>query len=176
MQQPVSKILVTGVSRSGKSYFAQALHEMGLLAIDLDNQYPEMFAWYSDEAGEKVEKPAIREESWFETHHYLIDVPKLSLFLEETKDCIIFAHAWNIWDCLPLFDKVYFLSVSEDELERRLDAKRSDHGNRSATDPKKIFMRQRHAQRLQEAKERGIQLINATLSPEKVYEILMSEK
>lgn len=174
MQQPSGQILITGASRAGKSYYAKAFKDMGLKAIDLENDIPGSLGWYNDITGEQVQKPLDRTPEWYHQNHFLINRAKLSSLLATEKDCIIFTHAWNILDCIPLFDRTYFLYVSPDELDRRLDIERDDHGNQKS-EAGKEFARKKHADRLVDIQKLGIPILDATLSPEEVYKILLQD-
>ena len=170
-QQPQGQILLFGPSRSGKSYLTNEFTKMGLLAIDLE-KVNNLIKWYSDKTGEMISKhKASTTPDWYKTHHFLINRKDTAEFLKAQPDCIILAHAWNILECLDLFDKIVYLYVPPEELDRRMQIIRSDHngdGNKSSI----AFMKQRHSERLKDAKRLGIPIIDATQTPEDIYKVI----
>jgi hypothetical protein len=163
------KTLVFGPSRSGKTYFSKAFKEMGLQAIDLEKD-TDLVKWRDDETGIVIAKPEKADAAWFAHNHFVIKAEELKDFLAAQGDIIVFVHCWNIMDpdILSQFDRLAYMSLSDEELERRLRIIRADHkgdGNPVAME----FFRHRHKERAAQAKQLGITFIDATLSPLEFY-------
>jgi hypothetical protein len=92
-------------------------------------------------------------------------------FIKKIDDVIVFAHFWNIMEVVQLFDRVVFMNVPDTELERRLTINRPDHAS-VGSDTEIQFFRERHALRRQQATDKNIPFIDATLSPLDFYEQL----
>ena len=167
MQTPKGKTLVIGPSRAGKSYFCKAFKAAGLHSVDLDVDTA-LIKWRSDKTGEPVERPGNTPHQWYASHHFLIIPGELKQYLAAQGDVIVFAHCWNIMDVLDLFDRVVYMSLPKEEMERRLAVSRPDHPL-EVSQAELDFFRKRHQERSRQARERNIPFIDATLTPEAFY-------
>jgi hypothetical protein len=168
MKQLPGAILMIGPSRAGKTYLAQAFLDMGLKAVDIQSE-PGILDWRNNATGEVVEKsPLGATKEWYRTHHFLMDREAMEQYLSAHRDSIVLAHSWNILDCIDLFDVAYFMEVPEAELRRRMMLHRSDHRQQQNLDQIE-FMLERHRERLADAKQLHIPILDVSQSPAEIY-------
>lgn len=161
------KTLVIGPSRAGKSYFSEALKAADLAVLDVEKDTP-LIKWRDDKTGEPVLKPLGADDIWLSKHHFTIKPEELGEFLDGQGDIIMFAHCWNIMDVIDQFDRVAYMSLSNEELERRLQLERPDHA--TVGSPEELeFFRKRHQERSEQARQQNITFIDATLPPNEFY-------
>lgn len=161
------KTLVIGPSRAGKSYFSEAFKAAGLHVVDTDKD-TDLIKWRNDFTGEQVEKPRDVDDEWLAANHFVIKAEELEQFLATQGNVIMFANCWNIMDVIGQFDRVAYMSLTPDEVERRLQIERADH-DEVGTPAELEFFRQRHRERSEQAKQKRITLIDATLPPTEFY-------
>lgn len=172
VHQPKGQILLFGPSFSGKSYLTNAFKKMGLKVYDLEKEGQYIY-WVNDETRKSVANPPKKKSSkWLSENHFLMDRQKVKEFLKEKSSCIVFAHSWDILECLDLFSKSYFMYVPPEELEKRMEMARSDHNQESKS--QLDFMHKRHKDRLDEVKRLGIPIIDVSQSPEIVLKSILS--
>lgn len=171
MEQLQGRILIIGPGRSGKSHLTDAWRRNGVNVIDAE-KVDGLIGWFNDESGERVTKlDYYRPQSWFTKNHFLMDRAAMSSYLEQHPNIIVFAHCWNIFDCLDLFDKAYFMYLDLEELDRRMRVKRADHPE-PETKQQREFMRERHISRLAEAKARGLPILDVLGDAPDIYKRL----
>ena len=161
------KTLIIGPSRSGKSYFSNALKNANLHIVDTDKDM-ELIKWRNDLSGEPVTRPLQPDTTWLAENHFIIKPEELKQFLSTQDDIIMFAHCWNIMEVTDQFDRVAYMSTPPDELERRLKVDRPDHVG-GGSPAESAFHRQRHQERGEEARQHNIAFIDTTLSPSEFY-------
>lgn len=161
------KTLVIGPSRAGKSFYSAAFKASGLHVIDADKD-TDLMGWHNDSTDERVKKPPGADDEWLATNHFTIKPIELEQFLATQGDVIVFAHCWNIMSIVDQFDRVAYMSLSPEELERRLVIDRPDHTS-VGSEAELEFFRKRHQNRSEQARERGISFIDATLTPDAFY-------
>ncbi|NCU30792.1 hypothetical protein EOL73_03555 [Candidatus Saccharibacteria bacterium] len=161
------KTLVIGPSRAGKSFYSEAFKVAGLAVLDVDKDTT-LIKWRDDITGEPVLKPQGANTTWLNGHHFTIKPKELTDFLSGQGDVIMFAHCWNIMDIVDLFDRVAYMELSPDELDRRLKLERSDHTAVGSPDELEFF-RKRHQVRSEQARQHNITFIDATLTPNEFY-------
>lgn len=165
--QPSGQILLFAPSYSGKTYLTQKFTQMGLLAFDLE-KLGTYVGWCNDSDGTFVkEAPVAKSDEWLATHHFLMNKNLVRRFLSDQKDCIVFAHAWNILECLDIFDYSIFMYLSEQALEERMKVTRNDHTIPS--EAQLLFMKKGHKDRYLDAKSLNIPIIDASKTPEEIY-------
>jgi hypothetical protein len=172
VEQLHTNILLFGPSRSGKTYLTDEFKNLGLNAFDAEAEG--LCQWTNDTTLEVVEYPLNPSKEWLSANHFRIAVGRLSLYIQQKEPVVIFAHAWNILDVIELFDKSYFMYVPPEELERRFLEVRNPEGVRR---PHALaFHRERHAERLSQAKERNLPILDMTLSAEQIYQHIMENQ
>jgi hypothetical protein len=165
------RILMIGPSRAGKSFLSAAFRQRGLPVVDVDAE-TDLIRWRSDATGQPVSMPQRASHQWFAAHHFLMDKPSLAEYLSSHPDILMFAHCWNIMDCLDFFDEVYLMYVPPEELERRMKLKRSDHTSHN-TKAQQEFMNARHQERQAQARALGIPFIDVAQDAEAILSRLM---
>ena len=169
----MTNILIFGPSRAGKTYLTGIFRQHDLPAFDIEKE-PGIIGWRNDDDGQLISrKPNPPTKEWLATHHFMMDRQAMARFLDEHPESIVFAHCWNIMKCLDLFDEVYFMYLSPEEIERRMRLKRDDH-KWQGSDVEVAFMKERHAQRLEEVDNLGIPKLDVSGSGEETYQAFLS--
>jgi shikimate kinase len=123
-------VYITGISGTGKSEVCKQLHDLGYWAFGTDEEG--ISAWY-DANGCLVDTPARdlwRTQEWQATHRWCYSRERLESLATRAVDTTIFVcgSAANENEVWPLFSKVIYLFLNnEEELQRRL-SERSDDG------------------------------------------------
>ncbi len=118
------KILITGMSGTGKSTLGKSLKNAGYTVHDIEN-IPGMFTTTDSRTGEILTK---WDTNNVEQIRYLIfacNKEKLSeLIAKEASDLSFYCGtATNILDIIPLFDKVILLQASPETIRHRLSTR-----------------------------------------------------
>lgn len=118
---------VTGVSGTGKTTITKELNQRGIIAIDQDSKEFRLCRWKHNE----TMKDACFEygigNEFLEANDWYCDVEKLKKILHENnKISFVCGVSANQNEYLDLFDKVFLLQCSPDELVKRIN-KREDH-------------------------------------------------
>jgi adenylate kinase family enzyme len=79
------KILITGVSGTGKSTIAKALRERGVYTVDFSDVRNLCF-WRDIQTKEKTRYSSVATHEWFDSHEYICDLPRLQEILNERED------------------------------------------------------------------------------------------
>lgn len=162
------KILVFGPSGSGKTYISQRLKARGVNAYD-DGDIKGLSAWY-DKHGKKVDAPRTAREAFDNHYSFLWSKRVLKNFLDKFSDVYVFGGSGNIFDVISLFDKVYFLKIDPQIQKQRILHSSSRETPQMDFDESGIVTWGDWLE--QEAGRRNIPFIDASLSPEEIYEIV----
>jgi len=161
------KVLVFGPSGSGKTYVSQALQKSGINAYD-DSDIRGLSAWY-DKQGNKIAAPGTADEALGNHYSFLWSRRFLEKFLNKFTDVYVFGGSGNIFDMLDLFDKVFFLKVEPQiQRERIINSPRPT----PLMDISKTGIVTWGDWLEQEAKNRNIPFINASLTPKEIFDII----
>ena len=122
------KILITGVSGTGKSTICKNLINLGYEASDIEN-IKGMFEMYHKDTKAVFEEFDNSIPHHIKSAEWICDIGKLKKLVESKKSGIAFycGVASNMDDLIPLFDKVIVLQPDPDVLNVRLK-------NREGTD------------------------------------------
>lgn len=163
------KILVIGASGSGKTYVSSKLKELGVNAVDAD-LIDGLSGWY-DGKGNEVKYPNDADQKFLDNHSFLWDREFLKNYLDKNPNIYLFGSSGNMFEVLDLFDKVYFLKVDSLLLKERLI-----HESRKNPMGRIEYQRENAVKWALEierkAKNSGIEFIDATLSPEQIFELI----
>jgi len=165
------KILVTGSSGAGKTYFAQEFKKMSINAFDSD-LIPNLDSWYYKE--EKVSAPEIIDKEFLDNHSFLWNRKVLEEFLQNHPDVIIFGMSGNAFEMRDLFDKVYFLKVPPKIINVRVQHE-SRENPMGKTEEQWTAVLEWGAMIEKEARKLGFEFIDGTLAPKELLNILGSK-
>lgn len=161
------KVLVFGPSGAGKTYVSQALKKQGIPAYD-DGDIEGLSAWY-DQQGKKVAAPKTAHEALENHYSFFWSKRILKHFLNQFSDVYVFGGSGNIFNVTHLFDKTFFLKV-----EPHVQKERILHSSRETPlldfDEKGLVIWGDWIE--QEAKKRYIPFIDATLTPNQIFDII----
>jgi hypothetical protein len=161
------KVLVFGPSGAGKTYVSQTLKKQGIPAYD-DGDIEGLSAWY-DKQGNKIAVPKTAHEALENHYSFLWSKRILKHFLNQFSDVYVFGGSGNIFNVTNLFDKTFFLKV-----EPNVQKQRILHSLRETPlldfDEKGLVIWGDWME--QEAKKRHIPFIDATLTPNEIFEII----
>ena len=161
-------VLVMGPSGVGKTHMTGYLREKGVNAVDADH-IPGLAGYFKN--GVEVECPPDADKEFLDNHEFLWRRDVLEKYLNNQDEVYVFGMSGNAFELLDLFDKVYFLTAPQKVLKDRLR-----HESRENPMGKTDFQLQNAlewaSEITEEAKRRGLPLIDATLPPEKIFEAL----
>jgi len=161
------KVLIFGPSGSGKTYTSQALRDSGINAWDADDIIG-LSAWY-DKHGQKVTEPKTAEEAINHRYSFLWSKSFLTRFLSRFSEVYVFGGSGNIWNMFDFFDRVYFLKVDVETQKNRILNAANRNSLLDFTENDLVIWGEWFEK---EAKKRNILFIDATLSPDEIYNII----
>lgn len=166
------KTLIFGPSGSGKTYITKELRKFNVNSIDAD-LVTGLCSWF-DKNGNKVTYQENADKEWLNNHSFLWDKNFLKQYLIKNPNTILLGVSENIFDMFDLFDKVYYLDISENKQDERLRHKSRDNPMGSTEYQRKnaIIWGQTLKQK---ARELGIKFIDATQTPEEIYKKIYTE-
>jgi len=161
------KVLIFGPSGSGKTYVSKAWKRKGINAYE-DGDIKNLSSWY-DKHNNKVATPRTAREALDNHYSFLWSKRVLRTFLAVHSDVYIFGGSGNVFDMTDLFDKTFFLKIN-----LSIQKERILHSSRETPlmdfDEDGIVIWGDWIE--QEAKKRNIPFIDATLSPDQIFEII----
>lgn len=127
-------IYITGSPGSGKTTIQKELTRRGHLAYDLDD--------YGGPHNKSTDKPAVmppageRSPEWFELHEWRINLGAIKELKSQAGDKEIFVCGVAASDeqILSLFDKVLYLSLTDELLRKRIAMRTMDNGDYGKND------------------------------------------
>ena len=126
------KILITGVSGTGKSTISKALKERGIISIDFSDVHG-MCCWKDLTTKEKVQYSPIESLDWFNNKNFFCDLNKLKEILDQHKNIVMTGVAGgSTMEYLPLFDKVILLQCSPEIFTHRMKTRIPIYGKTKA--------------------------------------------
>jgi len=105
------KVLITGISGTGKSTVAKALAEQEYKTIDVD-KVDGLCHWFHRETGVVVDYKAELNAEFVKSHAWLCDRKKLEQLISSNKTVLVFGMADNFNELEELFDKTILLQCS----------------------------------------------------------------
>lgn len=118
---------VTGVSGTGKTTITKELNKRGFFAIDQDSKELKLCSWKHNETMEEARFEYGIGKEFLEANDWYCDIEKLKRILNENRNItFVCGVSANQNEYLNIFDKVFLLRCSPEELVKRID-KREDH-------------------------------------------------
>jgi thymidylate kinase len=119
----VSLIFITGISGSGKTTVKDALIRRGYAAYDTDENG--LTAWTHKQSGRPAEaKPTIQygTPKWYATYQWTLQAGKVREKAKHARGELVFMCGvpGNWPDAMPMFDKIFCLSLDDKALRHRL--------------------------------------------------------
>lgn len=168
-KQGSRRVLIMGPPASGKSYLVEYFKSRGKDAYDGDN-----FAHWIDESGNAKE---LTRAEWKNPigMKWVWNVAKLKTLINEHKELYFFGSAYNEYDVMHMFDDVYYLKADESLLNSRFENRKSSEQGfgKTSTQRKIIFEWLKGSDK--KAEERNLKMIDASLQPKEIYEIICSK-
>lgn len=161
------KVLVLGPSGSGKTYISYALRKQGINALDADSVVG-LSSWYN-RPGEKIAEPKSAQEVADNHYSFLWSKKFLRKFLDQFSEVYLFGGSGNVFDMIPLFDKIFFLKIDFETQKERI--KNSVNRNRMFdfnNDDLVIWGEWFE----EEARKRNIPFLDASLTPGQIFSII----
>lgn len=123
------KILITGISGTGKTTALAELQKYGYVVIDLDATG--ICRWKNKETQEFTEYGETgRDYDWLTQHGWYCDIDKLKQLLSsirEDKDVFVAGIAENIEELVEEFDKVFIFTAPDTVVKERLNVRTNNH-------------------------------------------------
>lgn len=163
--------LILGAPGSGKSYLAGYCKSQGLPAYDADYDIPGLARW-TDGTGNEAVFPETPSVQWLETHYFRWNQQVLEEFLRLHQNVWIFGIAENAFVVSPLFERSFYLEVTESVLrERLLSAGRTNQRGKTEAEVKQIW-HDIQADHLPAVTKFGIKRIDGSLEPKEIVEMI----
>jgi broad-specificity NMP kinase len=176
------RVLITGPGGSGKTTLARYFQSRGKNAVDADLAGIGMWL---DSDNNEIEFPSDQDvmgiNRWAEENglkwHW--DEEKLNSLLYGSEETYVMGSAYNAFDLLRLFDIVYYLKADEQLIYRRLEDRASkgiDYHDNGSTEEQRMEIIGKMGEKLKQARVRGFELIDASLPPEMLFDIITLEQ
>lgn len=160
------KILLTGISGTGKTTTLAELQKHGYVVVDLDATG--MCRWKNKETGEVTEYGSTgRNYEWLTKHGWYCDInilKKLLSCIREDKDVFVAGIAENIEEVVQEFDNVFILDTTDQVIKERLGRRLNNHFAKKDEEQEFIF---KHSRELLK-KIKDFELIDANQLPEDI--------
>jgi adenylate kinase family enzyme len=165
------RILVLGIPFAGKTYMSGYMKEHGYNAIDGD--YIEGLSTFITSNGTDVTSAV--QSGTYKGRRVANRIWQLD-FLEQYLNnqpgpIIIFGWSANITDALSLFDTVFYLGLTQNELAYRFDHNEREHDYGKTLD-QQLRIKAAHKKWLRTARHKKIPILRATSSPASIEKSL----
>lgn len=168
------KILLTGISGTGKTTTLSELQKHGYAVIDLDATG--ICRWKNKETQEFTEYGETgRDYEWLTQHGWYCGIDKLKQLLSairEDKDVFVAGISENIEELVQEFDKVFIFTVPDAVVKERLNARTNNHFAKKEEEQTFVL---EHSKELLKKIENFTE-INADKSPGEIAENILSSK
>lgn len=165
------KILVTGVSGTGKTTVLKEMKKQGFTAIGLD-ETPDLSYWVHKKTGEKLIKKAEFSKEFLSEYEWVCDLELLATLLAQYAESVVVAgNVENILECMEYCDETLLLVCTPETFFARIDS-RSDNEYGQSEEAKEFIMSY-YERDNKKCLEAGAIAIDAEQSVEKVIEAVM---
>ena len=124
----MKRFYLTGVSGVGKSSVSEALNQLGIYSIDID-QIDGLCRWVNKNTHQESKWHSGIGDEWLEAHEWICDKSKLAELMERNEDVVVVGAASNQSQYLDLFDKIFLLQCSQETFLKRItDRTNNDFG------------------------------------------------
>lgn len=164
-------VLVAGLPTAGKTSLSKHFKKRGKVAYDTDKA----IGYWEDKYGNRIEPTREQWENPIDIR-WNWDEAKLQKLLSKHKELYLFGRADNMYDFAEFFDKIYYLKPDKATLVRRLEkreAKKEFKFGRTREQRELILGWKKQSDK--EAKKLGLEVIDATLPHEKIFEIILRD-
>lgn len=122
------QILITGVAGSGKTTISEELNRIDKEAIDIE-RVDGLFSMIERATGKIAGKFDVHDIEMQKKHNWVCNIDKLKETIEANSDKNVYycGTGGNILDTLPLFDKVFLLTASDEVLRERLTNRKNNY-------------------------------------------------
>jgi hypothetical protein len=168
-----NRVLVVGLSATGKSYLAAYFKRKGKHSYDTDKL--ELSHWV-DKRGHvaKYIHTKYHDEEYLSKYKWRWDKTKFKKLLKVYDEVYFFGSADNETEFYKYFDRVYFLKANKRLLSIRLKKRgNKDHFGATEQQRRLIYSWIDHVEK--RAKEEGLKFIDASLSPSQIFRIICKE-
>lgn len=167
-------ILITGIAGSGKSTVCAELKNLGHNAYSIEDMEG-MFKMVDSKTGEDIIDHDNDDLEANKGHDWICDIKKLRKLMDENKGKTTFycGTASNLDDILPLFDMLFFLNASKEELRKRLSRRSSDQFGRTPEVQEWVFSWMDWWE--ERMRKKGAIFVNADLDIKKVVSIILEK-
>lgn len=167
------KILITGVSGTGKSTICKRLKSLGYEATDIENMSG-MFEMFHKGTKNVFEGYDNANPEHIKNAEWLCDVGKLKTLLNSQKSDVAFYSgvASNMNDIFPLFDKVIVLQPDSQTLNERLKSREGTNNIGNTQAGRNVVLGWKNEWEV-EMRKKGTILINANGSPQEITDQIL---
>ena len=120
------KTYITGISGTGKTTLANALHEKGFKTISID-ETPGLCSWVNRKDGSKVHHEAVVDKEFINAHKWVCDKEHLRNLITDNEDVYVCGVSENQDEYLDLFDRVILLQCEPEVFLQRLLDRTNDN-------------------------------------------------
>jgi broad-specificity NMP kinase len=142
------KILVTGVSGTGKTSVARALAAQGVMTVDMDL----LSHWENKETKARVGWDPGSTDEWNAAHTWVVDIEKLKAELLNDEHVVVAGHAANEDEYLPLFDKTFTLVCRPETIVKRIEQRTDNDFGKHPVEQERILEWHKSFDKYMEAK------------------------
>jgi len=165
------KILVTGVSGTGKTTVLRELEKQGFATVGLD-ETPGLSHWVHKKTGEKLVKKADFSKEFLSEYEWVCDLEMLDSLLAQYDESVVVAgNVENILECMEYCDETLLLVCAPETFFARIDTRSDNEYGQS--DEAKEFIMSYYERDNKKCLEAGAIAIDAEQSVEKVVEDVM---
>lgn len=169
----MAKVLITGLSGTGKTTVAKELEKRGIAAFSVD-EMEDMCWWVRRDNGEVFEGDIVDFTlDFFNEHLYVCRMDVIKDILEKHEDVAIFGYWGDINDHLHWFDKVIFLTCKPETFLARIN-QREDNDFGKGKDMQEWLVNWQ-PQYEKELLEKGAMPINTEKPVEEIVEQVIQE-